>query len=220
MWKLHNGSIFCISNNNIECQWLEITNPNQRYFIFCNAYRPPQGDIDEFVTYLESCLKLLDFTTHDVFIIGDFNIDFLERQNPLKKKLKEFLAQTGFTNLFTTLTRYTPNKNSALDHIPIQIIMMYKSGVLDVNISDHEMVYVVCKKTKTVPVTSRFTGSSYRNYNKDQFIHNLDLQDLKKFMLIIDPNDFWQKNYDNILLSINTLCPLKTFNIKKVKEYG
>ena len=67
---------FCISNNDIECQWLEVMNLNQRNIVLCNLYRPLQGDVERFVAHLELCLENIDITTKDVFIMGDVNIDF------------------------------------------------------------------------------------------------------------------------------------------------
>ena len=108
---------FFASNDDIECQWIELINTNQRNIVICNAYRPPQGDVDNFISFLETCLENLDLSTRDIFIMGDFNVDFLDRQNAHTKKLKEFLAQTGLNNLIKDPTRYSANKTSELDHI-------------------------------------------------------------------------------------------------------
>ena len=96
--------------------------------------------------------------------------------------------------------------------------MILKSGVLDLNLSDHEMVYVVRKKIKATNESCSFEGRSHRNYNKEQFVRNLRDQNWENYETLINPNDIWQLFYNNILLSINTMCPLKTYNIRKIKE--
>ena len=208
----------CTSNTDIECQWIEIVNLNQRNIMICNAYRPPQGNVENFISYLESCLENIDFSIYDVFIMGDINIDFLDNQNVHTKKLKEFLTQTGLTNLIKKPTRFSSNKNSLIDHIYTNSNVILSYGVLDINVSDHEMVYVVRKKPKVSYVTSKFEGRSYRNYNRERFIDDLNQQDWGNYNTLDDPNEIWSKFYNNVIQSIDIMCPLKTYNIKKIKE--
>ena len=72
-----------------------------------------------------------DLTTRDVFIMGDFNIDFLDRQNVNTQKIQEFLAQSGSTNLIKKLTHYSANKKNAIDDIYSNSNMVLDCGVLE-----------------------------------------------------------------------------------------
>ena len=182
----------------------------------CGASRIRLVDMHPIFVDSLSCLENIDFGTRDIFIMGDFNIDYLDRQNEHTKKLKELLTQTGLVNLIKKNTRFSSDKNSAIDHIYTNSNMILDSGVLDVNVSDHEMVFAVRKKAKTIPETCKFEGRSYRNYNKEQFITNLNGQDWNNYGNLVDPNDIWQLFCNNIFRSINTMCPLKSYNVKKV----
>ena len=68
------------SNIDIECIWLELIFKHQRNIIVANLYHPPQGNIQIFITYLDDdALCNIDLTNTDIFPLGDFNIDFLEK---------------------------------------------------------------------------------------------------------------------------------------------
>ena len=117
--------------------------------------------------HFKNGIENLSLYTHDIFIMGDINIDF---HNNFTKKLKEYLTQSGLMNLINTPTRFLVNNNSALDHIYYNCNMITRSCVLDGNISDHEMIYVIHEKPKILPLSCQFSGSLYRNYNKDGFV--------------------------------------------------
>ena len=75
----------------IESQWIEIINPNSKNIIITNMYRPPDGDISDFITTLETAMENLDFTKNEIFLMGDFNIDYLDNADEKTKKLKTLL---------------------------------------------------------------------------------------------------------------------------------
>ena len=143
--KSHHLKDLNTSSPNIECQWLEICYDYQRNIVAGNLYRPPNGDIDLFVDYIEQCIKTLDLGSKDLIICGDVNIDVLDKTNTSTKKLLEFLTQIGLTNYISVPTRYSATKNRCIDHIYSNSNIILYNGVLDVNISDHKLVYLVRK---------------------------------------------------------------------------
>ena len=80
------------------------------------------------------------------------------------------------------------------------------------------MVYAVRKKAKVVSESCTFKGRSYRNYNTEQFTLNLSHQNWDNYRVLTNPNEIWSMFYNNILLSIKYMCPLKSYNVNKVKE--
>ena len=158
-----------VSNKDIECQWIELCLDHQRNLIIANVYRPPQGDVDDFISYLENSLDNLNLVNKDVFILGDMNIDVSDKKAHDSKKLTAFILPNGLTNCIRNPTRYCSTKASCIDHIYTNSAMVSDSGVLDINISDHEMVYLVRKKVKTKVTSGEFSGRSYRNYDRDRF---------------------------------------------------
>ena len=102
------------NNKNIESQWVSIKQPNSRTILIGNVYRPPQGNIETFIQVLEDILTSMDLSKIELFIMGDLNIDILEKKNPNKKKLLELIKTFGLRQLIKTPTRYSKDKNSCI----------------------------------------------------------------------------------------------------------
>ena len=180
-----------ISCGNIECQWIELCYEHQRNIIIGNVYRPPNGDVDEFIEHLENCIGKIDTGKKDIFICGDVNIDMLDKKNSSTLKLVEFLSQVGLSNYIKNPTRYSKHKNSCIDHIYSNSNSISDCGVLDVNISDHELVYIVRKKSKPTNTKCEFTGRSYVRYSPDILNRLLNNDSWDEFFNETDPNILW-----------------------------
>ena len=56
-----------------------------------SLYRPPEGSIDTFFEILTGIIDDHQLTDKELWILGDYNIDFLKRTDPKTKKLIDFL---------------------------------------------------------------------------------------------------------------------------------
>ena len=90
---------------------------------------------------------------NDLWLLGDFNIDFLKRQDNKTKKLHEFLRTNGLKQHITTPTRLTGFGKSCIDFIISNIDdrRVVSCGTLNDVISDHLPVYICSKKTRNNP---------------------------------------------------------------------
>ena len=82
----------------VESCWAEIvTGKNGKNIILGCIYRHPDADFDQFTSQLESILTKLNDAKHEVYIMGDINIDFLKytSHNPTEDYLDML-----FTNNF------------------------------------------------------------------------------------------------------------------------
>ena len=75
------------SSIDVECQCLEILCTNQKNMIILNIYHPPQGKFDIFSEFLEQTINSIDQNRKDIFVLGDFNIDFVDKTDNNTKKL-------------------------------------------------------------------------------------------------------------------------------------
>ena len=66
-----------------------------------------------------------------------------------------------------------------------------KSGVSNVNISDHLLVHFLKKKKKDIPFKVDFQGRSYVDYKKDTLTQTLSTYDWADFFYVDDPNIPW-----------------------------
>ena len=105
------------SSSVLEIQWIEIINPKSKNIVIGNGYRPPDGNVTDFIAYFENSLNNIDFTKNVVFLIGDFNIDYLDKLSENTKQLKSLLKEFGLNQMITTPTRFSNVKNSCLDLI-------------------------------------------------------------------------------------------------------
>lgn len=204
------------SNNNIECQWLKINQPNMRKIIICNCYRPPTGSVEIFIDYLNDKINsIVDGTNYDIFVMGDMNIDYLKESSPARRSLKNLERLCGLTQIIKQPTRYS-TRSSLLDLIFTNSNYILKSGVIDLNLSDHECVFVIRKKEYNIKkTTTKFDGRSYKHYNVNLFQSNLKHDDWTTFYNTSNPDNCWDIMYNKIINHISTMCPVRHFKVKE-----
>ena len=92
------------------------------------------------------------------------------------------------------------------------------SGILDLNISDHDLVYVSKKKESVKRKQMTFLGRSYRNYNKEILQNYLRESNWDEFWLLDDPNVCWDFILKNITRELDRMCPLKERKVRLSNE--
>ena len=200
---------------NVECQWVKIVQDKQRNIVLGNVYRPPQGNIKNFVDYLEGVFEQVNLDHEDLILMGDLNIDFLEKTSNDYKQIESLLRQVGMEIHIKEPTHYSHQKNSCLDQIISNSNFIEHSGVTDFNISDHLMVFIIRKKIKE---KTNFKGRSYRNYDIETFQDRLQQHNWGNLVAETCPNKIWAELIEVIEMYINEQCPLKEFRISRVKE--
>lgn len=142
----------CVSNEDIELQIFELKVRIVQKMIFLNVYRPPSGKVDSFIntlsTTLQSVEKLYEF---DVFILGDCNLPYNLTNSPSFRKLKQLESRFGLRQIITDPTRINSSVANILDLIVTNSKYINECGTWEINISDHQPVYVVRKKACIKP---------------------------------------------------------------------
>ena len=185
--------------------------------IICNVYRPPTGDVQKVIKYLDDCLKTINTVKTDVFILGDMNINFKNKSSPSFKKLNFFAQSNCFTQHITNTTRNTDKTKSLLDIAFSNSKFVNASGTLDHYISDHQPIYVVHKKARDMRKTVKFEGRSYRNFDKASFRDKLLNAGWGEFYAITDPEVAWDFILKKITDILDVMCPIRTFHIKNYR---
>ena len=74
-----------------------ITKPNNRKMLFVCLYKPPTGKIENCVKFLTEITTDPDFSKYEIWILGDFNIDIMKRDDAKVIILQEFVKKNlGF----------------------------------------------------------------------------------------------------------------------------
>ena len=102
-------------------------------------YRHPSTDLDNFISQLENLVSPLNQSKHQVFILGDMNIDFLRVGT--HSKTEDYLDMLYSSNLITkpTCARIT-------SHVPQLLLIIFTQnastdqiipGIVTTDISEH-----------------------------------------------------------------------------------
>ena len=208
------------STKNIEMLWVTLNQPNTKKIAICNLYRPPTGNIEVFCDSLYDTYETLNNTFNheiEIFIMGDFNINYRDPNRAGYNNLKWFEQQTGLSQKIKKITRFSTN-DSCLDLIYTNSKIISKNGVLDFNISDHQPIFITRKHESKVKEKLNFLGRSYLDLDEQMFCNELIDHDWEMLYDIKNVNIAWDYFLNKIYDVINIMCPLKEFHIKNKKD--
>ena len=112
----------------------------------------------------------------DIFLIGDVNIDYSNKRALGRNDLRDMEMSTGLKQLFKEPTRYG-TWNTLIDLLFTKSDFVFESGVLDINLTDHEEIYLIRKKRREYHKRVDKYGRSYIKYNKEVFMEKTKNQD-------------------------------------------
>ena len=128
----------------IECSWLDILIKNQRVLVGC-MYRPPNKN--NFLPLFEKFLDNITIKRKNLIIVGDFNYNINDFQQPNTLKFKNIIFTHNLTNLISQPTRITERSSSTIDLILTTSNptgpKVKLSGTHDSGISDHHLIYAI-----------------------------------------------------------------------------
>ena len=217
---------FC---KNTESIFIDIFLPKTKPILIGILYRPP--DKNDFVKNIEET-----FTNCNILekqkccLLGDFNINILQNgENVFEKKLsnsklnsipfivKEYLDFAfSYSLKLSTPTRTTENTATLIDHVltssPHKII---KSGVVEVYLSDHELIYCTRKTTKLKSNKhNELNIRSMKNYTAEGFVELLKKIDFPNYETYACVNMAYLDFVTKIVDIIDSYCPSKRVRIK------
>ena len=181
----------------------------KKWIVYC-IYRPPDcGNIDSFFSDLSTTLNSALDKYDNVIVMGDINIDSLNRQDPGHSKLVSFCDVFGLSNLVTAKTCFTKNSSSSIDAILTNRPRCFqKTSVFETGLSDyHGLVLTVMKShlPRLKPKVIKYR--SYKNFVPENFLSDVKLAN---FGATEDP----EQAYDNLVCTFRKLvdkhAPLKT----------
>ena len=188
-------SIFCVNNLTstkidelsfifefIESCVIKVELYENKYLILIGIYRPPTKSIPLFMEKLNFILTNSVCTNAEIVVLsGDININLLDLDNSIVSNYVTQLNSLFFLPTITKATRFPAELSSSapsnLDHIWINKLVKFKSGILDIDFTDH---------------CPTFLHFSLPKFNK---------KTIEKIKIEFRP--FSQKNLDSLILSLN-----------------
>ena len=204
------------TNSDIELLTLQCVHTFGKKVYIMTLYRPPDGSIKNFFEILNKLLDDNPLLNSEFWLMGDFNIDFLKRQDMKTKTLHEFLRVNGLRQHITLPTRLSGFGKSCIDFIISNIdeSLIVSSGTLNDVVSDHLPVYICIKKSRNKPEFTKTKGRTYKNYDKPLLQNLLRIEDWVPFYQLTDPSELWDFIVSIIKKHLDVMCPLKYIRVR------
>ena len=175
----------------VESLFIEIENKNLKNIVVGLIYRPPDSNLDPFCEELEQYLHKLGDENKHMFLLGDFNINFLSfSRNNNSAKFMELMYSHSFNSFINNPTRINPHSSTQIDNI-FSNVHNNKTigGLLCSEVSDHLPIFLICE-------CKLYPKSSDNSFYRKESAHNINL--LKQDLLSERWTDVCNTNNVNI----------------------
>ena len=212
-----------ISCKDLEMMWLALEIPNLRPIVVVIIYRPPQGDHKKCNSIINEAFERANLKDNtEIFMLGDFNVDFKDKQSNKTRELDFLSRSLNLVQLVKEDTRTSirdeQTKGTCIDLIFSNSEFIKSTKTLDYNISDHLAVVVNRKKGKVEKGKVDFLGRSYRRYIKEDFQNNLSERDWTPFYEEDDVDLLWDFMVKEILKQADDSCPIRAHRVNAQRE--
>ena len=175
-------------------------------------YKPPNSSPDLFNDF-EDLIGKIDGSNRELYLVGDINTNLLpDAADSNSSKLINVCEIFGLSQLIAEPTRVTAQSRSLIDlcitNTPDKIV---RSGVMPLGISDHSLVYLIRKTHYTIPECVKIiTTRSFKNFNKEEFLADVELIQWDDISLLSHPNDMWEFWKNQFLTCIDKHAPMRS----------
>ena len=204
---------FTCSTCDIEMLTINVKKPGRRYMTIITVYRPPNGDCLNFISKLSGFLEQLKEKNPEIWIMGDFNINILERNNRFVKLLNRFATDFDLKQLITGKTRLNYRGGTCIDLMFSDCNIVSSAGVLNDMISDHLPIYGCRKQDRNNIKYDTITGRTYKNYDQQVFKTLLEQCEWERLLQDRGTDSMWKCIMSKICSILAIMCPVKTFKI-------
>ena len=199
------------ANENIEICTLKVSNETSQ-IILCGVYRPHMGTIENFTHSLEGILGNRQLNNSNCLVGGDLNIDISSNFQGAEVFV-DMMRSHHFLQTINHVTRPSTSNSapSLLDHIWINNVVNYNSGIIKTGVSDHYTTFIMLPfKHKTINCKKiKISFRDCSECNQAVFENKLSIFNWER-LKSYDPSTYLQ----NFLTCLNTLYqeafPLKT----------
>ena len=194
-----------------------ISKPKFRNLALVCVYKPPKGKISKLVEFLKTIMSHPDLKKREIWILGDFNVDWLKRDAHDTIALKALCKNYGLTQYMDRITRPNKKGGSCIDLVMTNSNFVKEYGILDDVISDHYTVFCIRKKAREMKEMVSRVVRNYKNYNENVFIQLVRNLDWTEFDNCLDPNKQWLFIREKLTGILSVMCPYKHVNSRKYK---
>jgi len=158
----------------LELLAVEIKQPNSKPFLVITWYRPPNSNAQCFDKFRD-LIQNIDNKYDEIYILGDLNCNLLA--NPLgapSLRLLDILDEFQLEQIIDKPTRVTEHHKSLIDHLITNASnMISDSGVCEMSISDHNLVFIVRKHGIPRGNPKVIQTRNFKRFNEQKFINDI-----------------------------------------------
>ena len=211
----------CGDSNVMESMFVQLPQKNSKDIIIGVIYRPPNTDVNLFLSALAVILEVINSENRSCYLAGDFNIDLLNCKQPHGQSFLDQLFSFGFYPRIDRPTRITDTSATLIDNIFTNVHNSeLTSGVWIADVSDHLPVYVImpCLNRRV----SREPKYVYKRiYSEDKMIQFRDALcgiDWSDIRATIGVNNMYDKFNSLLNNQINIYFPAIKIKINEKSE--
>ena len=194
-------------------------------------YRPPNEN--EFFNIFSTDFQQIDSKTNEIYLLGDFNINLLQNgkfilkenqsyklkssSSALVNNYKEFCQKFSLTEIIKEPTRITCSTSTLLDPILTNSSeKVSQKGVIDVGISDHQLIYCTKKIKRTKHnMHNQIQVRSLKNYSAEIFTNASKTGQFPNYNIFSNVNVAYSDLLNKISNTLDRVAPRKEIRIKK-----
>ena len=128
---------------------MKLSLPNTNPTYINSFYRPPDGNVNEFIDTLETQIsQIVQSARSDQILLGDANIDLLKNSRETRS-INNFLTRNNLYQVITKPTRICETSSTLIDHIYMNNPDLYAHrGTVNPGLSDHNLTFICRKRAK------------------------------------------------------------------------
>ena len=237
----HRGEVVCYMRNDliydvksifppkIENIFFEQLLPNMKPVVVGIIYRPPSQS--DFLEIINTHFSKFDTNNNEIYMLGDFNINLylnnsyiFQKNNLLQsrsipseiKNYYKLCTMFGLKQLIEVPTPVTCTSSTIIDHIIASFAdRVSQQGLIDVGLSDHQIIYCTRKISRIKRRTHRqIRCRSLKNYSADIYEEVLRRLDFPNYHNFENINDAYFNFIQKVMGLIYLVAPIKSRWIK------
>lgn len=197
---------------NAESLFIEISTRYGKNIVIGVIYRPPDSNIDHFLTELDSTLSIINKEGKKIWLTGDFNLNLINyNQHSSTNDFISLLFSYSHYPLISKPTRITNHSATLIDNIfTNELETNVKSGILITDISDHFGIFSISNSHSeslskpSVKLKRKFSEHNISNFSKSLSECNWD-----SLQQSSSPEESYNSFISTFSLHFNNHFPLK-----------
>ena len=192
---------------------LDISANNKTMSLF-PIYRPEPNmvSMDTFFSEFSSYLEMISILSHEILILGDFNVHMDMKDNPNSRKFMDIVS--GF-NLVQHVMESSHESGHILDLVISRRNDFVSNVIAGEYFSDHKVISFNIKLRRLISERKIVTSRNYKNMDTNSFLRDINARLLNvQSPSTIDEFENLVDSYDTIMSDlIEKYAPLKTRTI-------